>query len=286
MIADWEINGVFLADKLKDRHPDLFAKLHFTLVSHGIEVRQLHEVRDIWARDYCPIQVGLQKFVKFRYTPDYLRDHPKLRTGDEVVKAYQGRGDCLHSAIVLDGGNVVASRTKAILTDKIYKENPNWTRPDLRKELQRLLEVEQLIVIPKEAYEPIGHSDALVRFIDESTVLVNDYGEVDPAFGERLLKQLRTHGLSIEFIPYLPEQLFTNGIPSAVGCFINFLRTKSVVIVPAFGTEKDQIALSRLKPLIPDADVVSLDCTSLAREGGLLNCVSASYCIEPNIQER
>ncbi len=50
MIADWEINGVYLADMLKVRHPDLFAQLHSTLSSHGIEVRLLENVRDIWAK--------------------------------------------------------------------------------------------------------------------------------------------------------------------------------------------------------------------------------------------
>ena len=64
---------------------------------------------------------------------------------------------------------------------------------------------------------------------------------------------------------------------SAVGCFANFLHTEKVMIVPAFGTETDQIALNRLKALIPDVPVVSLDCTNLAREGGILNCVSASF---------
>jgi agmatine deiminase len=285
MIADWEINGVLLPDKLKYRHADLFAQLHSRLVSHGVEVRLLHDVCDIWARDYCPIQVGPQKFVKFRYTPDYLRNDPQLRTGDEVVKEYKALGDCLHSAIVLDGGNVVASRTKAILTDKVYKENPDWTRPDLRKELQRLLQVEQLIVIPKEPYEPIGHSDAMVRFIDENTVLVNDYGEVDPAFGERLLKTLRKHGLSIELIPYCPEQRSTDGIPSAVGCFTNFLRTEKVLIAPVYGTRIEHVVLKKLKSIFLAIPVVYHDCTDLAREGGILNCISTSYC-SPQTSDR
>ena len=67
------------------------------------------------------------------------------------------------------------------------------------------------------------------------------------------------------------------GIPSAVGCYANVLFTERVVIVPAFCTNQDQIALSRLKALIPKVPVVSLDCTQLAREGGVLNCISASF---------
>ena len=110
MIADWEANGVFLADVLKVRHPDLFTQLHSKLTSHGVEVRLLANVRDQWARDYCPIQVGPRAFVEFRYEPDYLKDNPELRTGREVAGQVHELGECQHCDINLDGGNVVASR--------------------------------------------------------------------------------------------------------------------------------------------------------------------------------
>ena len=278
MIADWEVNGVFLADMLKVRHPDLFTQLLSILTSHGVEVRLLENVRDIWARDYCPIQTGPREFVQFHYEPDYLKDNPELRTGREVAGQFLDLGECRHSNVNLDGGNVVASRNKAIVTDKIYRENSGWDRAKLRDELRRVLQVEQLIVIPKEPYDPIGHADAVVRFINDDTVLVNDYAEIDPAFGNRLVNILRRHGLAIELFAYYHEQRSTDGIPSASGCFANFLRTEKVLIVPAFGTEQDQKALSRLKALISDVPVISLDSTSLAREGGILNCISASFC--------
>ena len=282
MIPDWEANAVFLAGMLKVRHPELFTQLHSVLTSHGIEIRLLENVRDIWARDYCPIQVGPAEFMQFRYEPDYLKDHPELRTGREVADQFHDLGECRHSDINLDCGNVVASLNKAIVTDKIYRENPSWERSNLREELRRVLQVEELIVIPKEPYDPIGHADAMVRFINEDTVLVNDYADVDPAFGNRLVEVLQSHELEIEPIPYFHERRSTGGIPSAVGCFANFLRTENVLIVPAFGSEVDQKALGSLKALVPGIPIVSLDCTNLAREGGILNCISASFRRSPS----
>ena len=44
MIPDWNVNGVFLASMLQDRHPRLFANLQRILVAHGIEVRLLEGV--------------------------------------------------------------------------------------------------------------------------------------------------------------------------------------------------------------------------------------------------
>jgi agmatine deiminase len=206
MIADWDKNCVFLAAMLKARHPVLFSHLRQTLAAHRIEVRLLDKVQDFWARDYCPVQVCPSSLVKFRYDPDYLRDEPALKTGDEVIESFRRLGRCSRSPIILDGGNVVGSRTKAIVTEKIYKENPSWSRAELRDKLQYLLQVDQLIVIPKEPYEPFGHADALVRFIDEDRVLVNDHAQIDPGFGERLNQVLRRHKLCIETIPYLPEK--------------------------------------------------------------------------------
>ena len=188
VIADWETNRVFLAGMLEDRYGEVFRGLQRTLISHGIKVRLLSKVKDIWARDYCPIQIGPERLIKFRYDPDYLKDKPGLRTGDEVLQCLRGLGRCHRSGIVLDGGNIVASKTKAILTDKIYKENSALSRSELRDKLQKLLQVDQLIVIPKEPADLFGHADGMVRFIDEQSVLVNDYSKVHPDFGEKLVE--------------------------------------------------------------------------------------------------
>jgi agmatine deiminase len=285
MIPDRQHNLVFLADVLKERHPSVFASLQKILLSHGIEVRVLTTVKDIWARDYCPVQVAPKTLVKFRYEPDYLRDTPELKTGDEMLESLRRVGWCSRSSIILDGGNVVGSTSRAILTEKIYKENAGWIRSNLRNRLQKLLHVDELIVVPKEPFDPIGHADAMVRFIDDQTVLVNDYSEIEPDFGERLGNVLRRHKLAIEYIPYFHEKKTRAGIPSAVGCFINFLGTEKVLVVPTFGTEHDQAALKKLGSVFSGLPVVPLDCTDLARDGGVLNCVSASCRIPPRVRE-
>lgn len=277
MIPDWEHSCVYLADLLRDRHPSVFNSLREILSSHGILVRTLTRVRDIWASDYCPIQVLPKTFVKLRYDPDYLRDDPELRTGEEVLDSLQDLGWCSRSSIILDGGNVVGSKTNAIVTDKIYRENSGWLRPNLQAKLQKLLHVDQLIVVPREPFDPIGHADAMVRFVDDQTVVVNDYSQIDPAFGERLNHVLRRHGLTVEHLPYYHEKKTVAGIPSAVGNFTNFLRTEKVLVVPVYGSEHDETALRKLESVFHGLPIVPLNCTDLAREGGCLNCVTASY---------
>jgi agmatine deiminase len=281
MIPESEVNCVYLAAMLEGRHPKVFKGLRETLTAYGVQVRCITDVRDVWARDYAPIQVTARALVKFRYTPDYLSGHDHLITGDDVVESFRDLGQCHRSDIVLDGGNVIGCRGKAILTDKVYKENPGWDRSQLRKQLRELLQVDHLIVIPKEPYDPIGHADGQVRFLDEQTVLVNDYSTADSAYGDRLNTVLRQYQLQIETLPYQPENRSTDGIPSAVGSFINFLQTEKVIVAPAYGTVKDKVALRRLESLFPNLPIVPIDCTDLAREGGVLRCISATYCIPP-----
>ena len=141
--------------------------------------------------------------------------------------------DYRQEPIVLDGGNVVASRTKVILTDKVYKENPAIERPRLRARLEEVFQAE-CIFIPKEPYDAVGHSDGVVRFVAEDRVLVNDYSGVDPGYGTRLRNLLEKKGLEVETLPMFQEKARRRpgDLQSAVGIYINYLRVGDVVVVP------------------------------------------------------
>jgi agmatine deiminase len=123
----------------------------------------------------------------------------------------------------------------------------------------------------------------MVRFIDAQAVLVNDYREVDPAFRERLFKVLHRHQLAIETLPYSYEKRSSARIPSAVGCYTNFLRTEKVLVAPAYGMKHDDVALRKLEAVFPGLPIIALDCTDLARGGGVLNCISATYNVSPKL---
>jgi agmatine deiminase len=277
MIPEWDGNCVFLASMLEGRHPAVFHGVREALTSHGIKVLLLGNVRDIWAVDYCPVQVAERQLVKFRYSPDYLHGHEELITGDEILEPFRGLACCFSSPIVLDGGNIVASRKMAILTDKIYKENRGWERPTLREAIRELLQVDQVIVIPHEPYDPVGHADGQLRFINENTVLINDYSRTEPLFGEGLLRRICRYGLEVELLPYFQEDRSTNGMPSAVGCYCNFIYTGKVIVAPVFGALDDEVVLKRLEAVFRNVPIVPVHCTSLAREGGVLRCIAATY---------
>ena len=272
MIPDWETNRLFLSDRLGIRFPALFASLCSLL--KGVSIEIIPGTSDIWCRDYMPIQIDEGKFCQFVYSPDYLLGHERLITPAEKCRL-PFMEDYRQEEINLDGGNVVASRTKVILTDKVYTENPSNARRRLTDRLEQIFQAE-CIFIPKQAGDDVGHSDGVVRFVAEDRVLVNDYSGVDPGYGAKVGKLLERHGLEVETLPMFEEKhkRRRGDLLSAVGIYINYLRVGDVVVIPAFDRPEDEAALEKVRHVMPDARVFQLPCRSLAEEGGVLNCVS------------
>jgi agmatine deiminase len=274
VIPDWQTNAVYFAASLPGRLPAFWERLRPVLVAHGIVPRLLDGTRDIWLRDFLPVQVREDHFVKFRYDPDYLKRFDHLRTGDEVCELLSCKPFTHRSDLCIDGGNVVAASGRVILTDKVYRENAGLSRERLRQCLQRTLETEALIIVPKEPGDIFGHSDGMVRFLDEDLVVMSDYAGVDPGFGRRLRRILERHHLRVEFLPYRIDPKVSDGVASAVGNYVNFLALRGLVLVPAYGLPEDEEARTILRRLLPGHQVVSLDCTELAERGGVLHCCS------------
>ena len=272
MIADHETNVVFVADTLKGRFPSVYGGLKSILEHYGIPLRIIPGTKDIWCRDYMPIQVAEDRFVQFRYAPDYLSGkYRHLRTDGEVGLTLPDIKNCVRSEIVLDGGNVVQWDDGVIMTEKIFDENRGWTRRDLTSRLQSLLEFERLILIPTEPGDPIGHADGMVRFMSRDAVAVNDYRSIDRELGWEIRRRMEKARLEVIAIPYRPEQDTLTSIPSASGNYVNFLRIGSLIVLPTFGLDED-VEVRAILQRRSSSPVESLDCRELAKDGGVLNC--------------
>jgi agmatine deiminase len=275
MISDWQTNYVFVADTLSDRHPALLQGLTRILAEFGVPLGTVSGTRDIWIRDAAPIQVSERDFVQFTYRPDYLRDgYQHLITGPKTFERHPVIKKLERSELVIDGGNVIGTAKTAILTRKVFRENPDRSRGEIEVELRRLLRVERLIFIPEEPDDMIGHADGMVRFLDESTLVMNDYSAVDPRFGQRLMKSLKDAAVDAVLLPYQPERRKHEEIDSAAGNYVNFLRVGKLIVVPVFGKPADRKAVDTLARHCPETRITTLPCLNLAREGGILQCVT------------
>ena len=74
MITDNHTNSVYFSSLLPKKCPIMNAHITEALKKHGIPYAYLSETKDIWCRDFMPIQIEKERFVFYKYTPDYLKD--------------------------------------------------------------------------------------------------------------------------------------------------------------------------------------------------------------------
>lgn len=244
-------------------------RLFAALDCRGIPYTLLQNTRDIWLRDFMPVKTGTGRHISFRYEPRYLKKDPQLRTDFRREIAPQlPLQNLVYSHINLDGGNVVfsPSKTRAIISDRVFEESDDLSPAALVRELERLLEA-RVIIIPSLRSDMTGHADGMVRFIDETTAVGNR--SVHPFGLERRIQSvLHNHGIDVVDFPF-----FSSPKDSAVGCYLNFLDTETHLLLPVFGAKEDSRAIATAEGLF-HKPVVPIDIREIAQEGGVLNCIS------------
>lgn len=273
MIPDSKTNTLYLADCLPKKHSKFFTAFEAVLKKCGIDFQLLPDTKDIWAVDYMPIQVSIDKFVQFVYNPDYLQSQKWIKTISDVERICNSiKLNRIKSDIVLDGGNVTKTTKKVIMCDKVLIENPHYTRRQLTGKLRELFEVDKLYFVPQQPKDFTGHADGMVRFLDSDTVIVNDYSKENPDFSRAFKIALDNAELNYIEIPYNPYGNRTYG--QANGDYINFLQMQNTVIVPTFGIKEDDIAVRQLEQLFKGQNIATIESNEVADNGGILNCIT------------
>ena len=65
MITDQLTNTIYFSHKLEEKCPNLYRTI-LTLKEKGYPIEFFQDAKDMWARDYMPIQVAPEKFVAFK----------------------------------------------------------------------------------------------------------------------------------------------------------------------------------------------------------------------------
>jgi len=124
----------------------------------------------------------------------------------------------------------------------------------------------------------------MCRFLNKRTLLVNDYGIASMrSFGRQLRRVLRAAKLDAEIVPmpWLYRSGRSDGVPSAIGCYINFLQLAQGVILPAFAHRQDERAHELLVSLV-DRPIVPIKAMPLAKLRGASSTASFSHSNKPS----
>ena len=236
MIPDWKTNKVYYSfQSTYDFKPEL-KELRAIIKRNNFKYSHIAGTKDYYCRDYMPIQLTKNEFVQFKFQPDYLLNrHERLEFVTDTNNVFKKNVflknlQLRQSEIILDGGNIIKSENRVIITDKVAKDN-NLTIEQVRHELENILKV-KVIIIPSYPKEETGHADGIIRFINENTVLTINLDNEINDWKEKLVNEIKKADLQLISLPKAksPEQDWR---------YINYLQLGKTIIVPSFKNNKD-----------------------------------------------
>ena len=268
------------------------------------ECELLVNTRDVWLRDYMPIQLTENIFLGYTYNPDYLKDNPEcvtnwqlhhVRTQRQSARNEHLNLNVVQMPIILDGGNVVKAivnnKPCIIMCDKVLKEN-HVNEEDFRSWWERWWNDHfsgtemGLVLLPWEGSNdnPIGHADGILRYIEEGRVLMTNYVDFDVKYkdyhGSLFKSKLEEVGFKVESLSYLDKFDYKKDkmfrlLFDHTWCYINYLQVGSQILVPSLGYEPlDKEAIRQIdqafnaKKHIADIQLINVDMTTIVDDLG------------------
>ena len=276
---------------------ELYAALKETV--KPLKNYELYNTRDIWARDYMPVQLTPGLFLNYTYNPDYLSEQKAYITNWLIHKVHIRQiekfdFDVVTMPIVLDGGNIIKAIDKfgqptIIMCSKVLTEN-NLSKKELNDWWNIFFDGRiRLILIDWEGQEenPIGHADGMVRYISEGKVLITNYCDFDDE--ERLTKPLKEY-FDIERLHFgdidgIKDTKMWSLMKSKSWGYINFLQVGHHIVIPSLGwKELDNVAKQQIKDAFGSSyEIESINCDMTeilenpnenTNSGGGLNCLT------------
>lgn len=279
MIDDERTNMVYISKQLEEELPGFCHRFTSLMDDLDIQWRFLNYTKDIWARDYMPLQIGERDFLKYKYRPDYLVSNEKAQKYiTDCSRTCKSIGiSCRETSIIIDGGNVVRCGDYVVMTDKVFTENE---QEKYDKEFTYLLEKElkrKIIFIPWHCIEPdnpdadvYGHADGFIKWCGNNKVLMSNHRNADEQEAEEIKRRIEQHGFEVT------EMLFD--VPNLDvdynWAYINFLQVGNKIIMPSFGIAEDKQAYNYIKEAFPNCEIHQLRSRDLATRGGALHCIT------------
>lgn len=275
MITDNHTNTVYFSSLLPKKCPILNAHITEVLKKHGIPYAYLSETKDIWCRDFMPIQIEKERFVFYKYTPNYLKDTygQSIQTNPDDV--FQSEANHLQLLLpksiridlVLDGGNVVKCGDTVVITEKVFEENQDKSRHEVEKVLRDAFQCD-ILFLPWDKEEVFGHSDGIVHYVGDGKILLTNYDDFSTKFYNLFYEILEKR------FEIIPLKFDVEKHDKYSWCYINYIQVGKLILVPQLGIEEDYQALEQIAKANPGCEVVGIPSLEAVRRGGALNCIS------------
>lgn len=239
---------------------------------------------DTWCRDYGPItlvKTDTRLALDFHFNGWGGKYSATLDNRVNTLLARHhlfDRLDFRQYLFELEGGAIDCDGKGTLLVNWhcLHARHPHLTRGEIEHELHNLLNIDHVIGIdlePMNGDDTDGHIDTLARFISPDIIVFQDQG--DAIRTERIRGQLETlrsaegQGFELFALP-VPGDL-DSALPAS---YANFLFVNGACLVPAYGSDSDEVARGILADLMPDRDVLSVPARAMISQFGGPHCAS------------
>lgn len=254
---------------------------------------------DTWARDHGGISVFengrpvVYDFVfngwgmKFSADRDNLitRRLFRARTFAPGVKLAAMHPFVLEGgSIESDGEGTLLTTARCLLSDN---RNEHLGREEVEAHLKAIFGLKRILWL-ENGYlagdDTDSHVDTLARFCRPDTIAYvrstdpsDEHYEALQAMEAELRAFTRADGTPYKLIPLpMADAVYHEGerLPAT---YANFLILNGAVLIPFYGSTRDETARAALQEAFPDREIVGIDCRPLIRQHGSLHCVTMQY---------
>ena len=254
---------------------------------------------DTWARDHGAFSIfaknrpvlidfGFNAWgLKFAANLDNLITGELFRAG--VFQPFVDYRNRLN--FILEGGSIESDGKGTLLTTSACLLAPNRNQPmsldQIEVYLKSTLGAERVLWL-NHGYlagdDTDNHIDTLARFCDEETIAYVQCDDTQDAHFDEL------HAMEVELTSFVahngkPYRLIALPLADAVfegeqrlpATYANFLIINGAVLLPFYGTIKDELAKKQLQKAFPDREIIGIDSRPLIKQHGSLHCVTMQF---------
>ena len=240
------------------------------------EILLTEEMYDIWMRDFTT--VNPLNPVQFKYTWASM----SKAESEEVQKAFNAFADQYgikrnKSELLLDGGNIVDNYDGKIITTTRFLKDNNLSYAEGKKALKELLNATEVAILEPDE-EVLAHSDGMAMWIDDETLLVNNFEEMGAEFRKSILDELEKSFPKAKIIE-VPVEYKENpkgvweGFSSACGINLNAVVTYNNIYLPVFNMAHEQKVIKIVKENT-DKNVILVNAEGVCPMGGSVRCLT------------
>lgn len=271
-------------------------KIRNNLAKLNIDINQVSfypfGTNDSWCRDHGPAflknpTTGKKAIVNWEFNAwggKYPYDLDN-EIGNKITEIFDL--PIFKPGIVMEGGSVEVNGIDTLITTKSCllnkNRNPHLTQKEIETYLSAYYGYRHIIWLEDgvEGDDTDGHIDDIARFVNEDTVIIavekdkNDKNHSILKNNLEILKRCRTASykpLNLVELP-MPEPMYVGN--TRLPCsYANFFITNKHVIVPVFGTKKDDKALKILQECFSDRVVTGISSRNIIFGLGSWHCLS------------